>query len=429
MSFTNLPAELPSFVRIASYGPAGGDQSAQRGVAHVLDTIHDRYGEACSRVDGGLKVALERGDLHVQGADEQGAQAFLFAFIGSQDQTSSLPALDAGAALGDEVEHLMQLFAGPPRSLFDLRIALADSREEAHTLLDGYLDRMESRLRSEGFVRGCVLAGVELGEADTGSQGLRREFVLLPVDLKREQAARQVWELCVEMAGLASRAGQLHQFRSRHTLLLNQIDASEQSTQMRINEILAGLRLPLEQIEPGSLEGTLTEVTTLFSRLSILAGSMRRDDVKAQVLLRGVRSLLTRWNEEPMGPEPTNSVVEADAYESLIAPLEDYIARVDAIRAQLNTVLEAVRTYLEIQGQRTSVEEQKSSKEQLIRLVNLQEILHKLEILIVAVYITEMARIVFEAVAHERALVLTAAFIPVALGLAVLVARLLHGWE
>ncbi|RLI31973.1 hypothetical protein DRO56_04335 [Candidatus Bathyarchaeota archaeon] len=83
-----------------------------------------------------------------------------------------------------------------------------------------------------------------------------------------------------------------------------------------------------------------------------------------------------------------------------------------ALRVQLNTVLDAVRTYLSIQQQSLSLEEQKSSKEQLIRLVNLQELLHKLEILIVAVYMTEMARIVFEALWHEMANLLTASLYP-----------------
>ncbi len=119
-------------------------------------------------------------------------------------------------------------------------------------------------------------------------------------------------------------------------------------------------------------------------------------------------------------------VMEVDTYERLVAPFKDFVDRVDALRVQLNTVLDAVRTYLSIQQQSLSLEEQKSSKEQLIRLVNLQELLHKLEILIVAVYMTEMARIVFEALWHEMANLLTALFIPVALLAAILIGRLLH---
>lgn len=196
---------------------------------------------------------------------------------------------------------------------------------------------------------------------------------------------------------------------------------------MRINEILAGLRLPVEQIEPKHLEGILTEVTVLFSRLSILVGAMRRDNVKAQSLLRGLPRLFMMWNEEAVDAQPKNSTVEIDSYESLVAPFKDYIDRVEAVRVQLNTVLDAVRTYLEIQGQRMSVEEQKSAREQVTRLVELQETLHKLEIVIVAVYLTEMARIVFEAFIHEKANVLTVASIPLALLIAVLIGRLLHG--
>ncbi|MCD6263286.1 hypothetical protein J7L60_02590 [Candidatus Bathyarchaeota archaeon] len=118
--------------------------------------------------------------------------------------------------------------------------------------------------------------------------------------------------------------------------------------------------------------------------------------------------------------------MEVDTYERLVAPFKDFVDRVDALRVQLNTVLDAVRTYLSIQQQSLSLEEQKSSKEQLIRLVNLQELLHKLEILVVAVYMTEMARVVFEALWHETANLLTALFIPVALLAAILIGRLLH---
>jgi len=51
---------------------------------------------------------------------------------------------------------------------------------------------------------------------------------------------------------------------------------------------------------------------------------------------------------------------------------------------------------------------------------------HRMEVVIVAVYLTEMARIVFEAFLHEWANVLTVAFIPLALLIAVLMGLLLH---
>jgi len=56
----------------------------------------------------------------------------------------------------------------------------------------------------------------------------------------------------------------------------------------------------------------------------------------------------------------------------------------------------------------------------------LQEILHKLEVLIIASYIIEMGKLVFEAFAHEKAGILTVAFIPLALAISMAIRRLLH---
>jgi len=153
---------------------------------------------------------------------------------------------------------------------------------------------------------------------------------------------------------------------------------------------------------------------------------MRRDYVKAQSILRRIVSLYKSWLEKPLGSYPMNSSMEVDTYSSLIIPFKDFIDRVDALRVQLNTVLDAVRTYLGIQRQRLSIQEQASSKDLLARLVNLQEVLHKLEILIVAFYITEMGRLVFEVIAPEKADILTVIFIPIALLMSIVIGRLLH---
>ena len=138
---------------------------------------------------------------------------------------------------------------------------------------------------------------------------------------------------------------------------------------------------------------------------------------------------LKGWDEKPIEEVMLNSTSEMDFFESMIAPFGSFIERTEALMNQLDTVLETVRTYLGIQQQKLSIKEEASTKEQLIRLVNLQEILHKLEVLIVAVYLTEMARIVFEALAHEHANLYTALFIPVALIVSVMIGRLLHRSE
>ena len=426
MRFPNPPSWLPCHVRTATFHVEPRDDAAQPGVGEILSRIASEYGSPRSEPGDDLHMVLGASQAYVRATEEEGYQTFLFALTPTKDEGRSSSLREERTPHDDQLDELMGLLPKDPVSLFDLRLAWDAGQARAEGLLEQYLRLIPRPATSMGIVRRCLLAGLESEQAAATSRTLRGEFVLLPFHDDRRQATRVAWDLCGEMAALASHAGRLNHLRSRHTLVLEQIDASEQSTQMRINEILAGLRLPLEQIQPGDLEGTLTEVTTLFSRLSILAGAMRRDHVKAQALLRDVRRLFMRWNEQDLHSYPTNSSFQTDACETLIAPFKDYIERVEAVRGQLNTVLEAVRTYLDIQAQRTSLDEQKSSKEQLIRLVNLQEILHKLEILIVAFYLTEMARIVFEALAHERAMFLTVGFIPVALGLAVLIARLLH---
>lgn len=99
--------------------------------------------------------------------------------------------------------------------------------------------------------------------------------------------------------------------------------------------------------------------------------------------------------------------------------------RSEALKARFGTVMDSVRTYLSIQQQKLTLEEQKASREKLMRLVRLQETLHKLKVIIVAVYILERAKIVFEVVAHEQAGVLSVVFIPVALLLSVTIIRVL----
>jgi uncharacterized membrane-anchored protein len=139
-----------------------------------------------------------------------------------------------------------------------------------------------------------------------------------------------------------------------------------------------------------------------------------------------VEALLRRWNASEVEGYPTIFSMEMMRCEALSKPFKDFADRMEALRNELGTVLDTVRTYLSVEQQKLTVEEQKSSKELLARLVSLQEVFHKLEILIVAFYITEMGRLVFEAVAHEHAILLTVAFIPLAFLMAVGLTRLLH---
>ena len=412
------PVRFPSLVRIEVLQPVEGASAS----SEALSGLKSRLGDTCSEVGGWLLLDLSSAEGCVK-VSEGEAGCFLVAALGLK---SGLPSLSSGVQEDFErlVEELRSAVGSPPLSVFTIRVGLSESLEGALLHLEEYLRQAGRSARSMGVVRGCLLA--TLGEAATGlSCPIERDLAVVPFGCSLEDALDVLWGLCLDVALLASYGGRLNELRVSREPALRQIDASEKSTQMRINEIFASLRLPSEEVEEG-LEGVLREVTTLFSSLSILVSAMRRDHVRAQVLLRRIESLFRGWGEEPLKGYPTNSTLELDAYRSLVAPFGDFISRVEALRVQLNTVLDAVRTYLGIQEQKLSMEEQTSSKSLLERLVRLQEVLHKLEVLIVAFYITEMGRLVFEALAHEMVNVLTALFIPVALILAILVSRMLH---
>lgn len=378
-------------------------------------------------VEDGIRVRLGSSDVYIIGIDEDDCQIFLVAVGSLKSDAYQTLSMEEQKTYDGQIGQFTELLPDNPLSVFIIRIGWAGELGEAQDLLQRYLNQAERSIRSVGLVHGCLLATI-LEKADTVSisKPLRRELILLPLGWELPEATRTVWGLYGEIASLASYAGRLNDFRVGHDLILKQIDASEQSTQVRINEISLEMRKPIGQVKPESLEGVLREVITLFSNLSILSSAMRRDYVKAGVLLRLTKRMFRAWNEEALAQYSTNSLIETGIYEEMISPFKDFINRVDALRIQLNTILDAVRTYLGIQQQRLSIEEQASSKDQLIRLVNLQEILHKLEILIVAVYITEMARIVFEVLAHEMANLLTALFIPLALLTAIGISRILH---
>ena len=419
MRFKSAPIGFPRLAHIVAFL-----REESRDIEEILRLMGAEYGSSRSETRVGLEVVLDSAMAYITGIEDEDCRVFLIT-LDSKGRSKGLePSLEKLDDYRKLVRKLETLMPGAPISSFAIRTGLSRNFGEAQQLLKEYLSLAERSVRSVGLVRSCLLAALEDG--NSSSQTLKREFVVIPFDYEPGEATKAIWRLYGELAILASCAGRLSRLRRDHDIILRQIDASDKSTQMRINEIFASIRRSPDMAKPEMLEEVLREVTTLFSSLSILVSSMRRNYVKAKSLLRRATSLFNSWNERPLEDYQTNSSFELDSYRSLIAPFEDFIDRVDALRMQLNTVLDAVRTYLGIQEQKLSVEEQASSKDLLARLVSLQEVLHKLEILIVAFYITEMGRLVFEAVAHEKAGILTVAFIPVALVTSIIIRKMLH---
>jgi len=389
----------------------------------VLEKMQEKYGGDYSKDDCTLEFKSGRVSGYVYCETEDKIQSYLIASsridLGKKGDSSPLPRNEDP----EIIEDLKQFLLGSPVCDYTLRFIHVRDEREALTSLQR-LDGNKRRLKCAGLVGGFKLFS-RLIKNGSSVKTCSREFIILPYE-GSETDASDAWTLLFDLFSLTILSGQMHVLYNDRRLMFEQMEASETSTQMRINEIVAQLRRPVEEIKPSDLEDVLKEITVQFSRLSTLSSTMTRDHVKIKAIFRKLRGLLHGLNERPCENYVTITSDVTEEHENIIEPFEVFIGRAEALQSQLNTVLDSVRTYLGIQQQKMSIVEQTSSREQLVRLVNLQEILHKLEILVVAFYLTEMARIVLETVSHENAGLLTAAFIPFALLISILIGKVLN---
>lgn len=413
----------PNLVCIVTCRSETADSSVKESASETLRVISQRYESKCSLSSGGLSFSSESMAGYITGIDHGVWHIFL---LGLGEDRAEPFSVEDRPGYRNQMNQFLALLPEKRFSLLTVHLGWTLGRDDAEVVLKDYLRAVGSHPECLGVVHGCLLATLRERKAFESSGVQEREMAVVSFSPTRGETGDYVWALLDDLARLALYEAELGLLVSERRAMFDQIEASERSTQLRINQIFADIRRPPDQLKPADLESLLTEVTILFSRLSVAASAMTRDNVLAESHLGDMRSLFRKWGDGGVGGYPAYSAVEMDRYERLVAPFKDFVTRVDALRVQLNTILDAVRTYLGIQQESLSIEEQKSSKDQLVRLVNLQEILHKLEILIVAVYITEMARIVFYAVDSQTADLRTALFIPVALILAMLIGRFLH---
>jgi len=231
-----------------------------------------------------------------------------------------------------------------------IKIFYTENQEKAKEILLNYIQVNSTSLQSAGFVKGCFLATFE----DT-----RDSIHLIIISYeKREFVVNAVWTLLRNIVTISSHVEEMDSLYTNRKLMFEQIDSSESSTQIWINKILAKMRKPVDEIKPDDLENILRVITIQFSRLSTLASSIRRDQVKVEGLDRSLNNLLKKWNEKPMDYHQTTSLVEIEHFENLKAKFRDFLERVEALMAQLDILLDSVRTYLGIKQQKLSIIEQ-----------------------------------------------------------------------
>ena len=421
MQTDESPKWFPFSIYITAYHV---DSEGELKLEDIIEKLFQKYGGNYSRELNRLEFKSGTISSYLTSLSVRNYIIFIIAMGSSESKLENMNLIPSYKEYSELIKDIRDTLPREPDSVCTLRTMYTTNESRAKDLLHDYAKDREQSLISAGVVRSCVLA--MFGSRSSSMPVLPKEIIVIPYGRNLKTNLDSIWKFIFEICSLELYSLEMGKLYSDRKLMFDQIDASEDSTQLRINEILAEMRRPVDEIQSSNLENILKDITIQFSRLSTTSSSMRRDHIKAQALLRNTKNLLKEWNEKPLDEAKMNSSAEIDYLESLIAPFRDFIERTAALTAQFNTVLDSVRTYLGIQQQKMSIMEQTSSREQLVRLVNLQEILHKLEILIVAFYLTEMARIVFETLTLESSNLLTVAFIPIALLISVFISRMLH---
>jgi hypothetical protein len=308
-------------------------------------------------------------------------------------------------------------------STFTVSIFPLGGEKEGETLLKQYSDPPSRRRRGIGKVGRCLVSLSEAGAGDEPS--FDRSCFIMPLNRTGRSIDDGVEWIVEGTRRLALHAAEVSDQYSRSKGVFSVVESGEEEISVKIEEFLWKLMQP-EPVDLKTLESWLSYVMERESTTSAILSAIRIGHAEAREALSKAESVLGEWTEGRVGEHPTNLEQERASHRGVMWPFEKAIVRAEGLENRLMAVMEEVRTYLSLQQQKNSIEEQKASRDQLERLVNLQETLHKLEILIVAFYILEMARLVLDAVAHEYVNMLSAALIPVALLASILISRALH---
>lgn len=197
------------------------------------------------------------------------------------------------------------------------------------------------------------------------------------------------------------------------TRVLREIETGSTAEMQRLNE-----SLPTATTE--TLKESLHELSAGFAKLATLNTQFQHRFSAAITYKDILRTAFQAWREQPL-----------DNYLPLSAPIlrssttisGDYgqlLARVERVRKQKADVINILRTKIDLLERDQSMALQRNMHETAKSQMTMQVTIEGLYIFIVAFYLTELARIVFEAL-EERGIIetspslLAAFFIPVAL--------------
>lgn len=105
-------------------------------------------------------------------------------------------------------------------------------------------------MEGAALTKGNLIA--RLSEPESKREVVSRDWIIISYEGGIEGATSMVWAFIIDASSLLAYLGEMNRMFFERELMFQLMDASERSTQFRINEILAELRKPVDEI--GSLE-------------------------------------------------------------------------------------------------------------------------------------------------------------------------------
>jgi|GEM_PF-2708426 len=254
-----------------------------------------------------------------------------------------------------QAQPILSMLPKNPILFLSIFAGLTTSRGEALNLVRQYSEYVGCRKVSAGIIGNCLLGTFRKTPGETSAEFLRLELVLSSMNLTFPQVKNVTSELLVDIRNLAINLGKLDRLYRLCQPYFPQMDPQEVEIHEKIEGILNRMR-QTEPVELETLKSWLSDVMERFSTLSILSGLIKRDQITAKTYVEENKNLLSRWSETSFEGYPTNTLMETIEYNSISKPFEDFVGRTEALRIQLETVSDMIRTYLSIRQQEQSSE-------------------------------------------------------------------------
>jgi uncharacterized protein YqgV (UPF0045/DUF77 family) len=319
----------------------------------TLGLIKQSYApETVEEYDKGIKITLPDARCTVELTKERDCALFSIAI--NHPGTDSAPEeWQTGLeSYQRQLEAIMDILPRKPSLVVSVYIAPTGSQNEALNLVKRYSVYSGRPKFALGMVSSCLLATFRTA-ADNAVSKRNLLLFLIDKDFPGEETA--VIDLLADIKRMAVNLVNINRLYQLCQPYFPQLDPGGTEIQEKIDVIINRIR-QTEPVELETLKSWLSEVMERFSTLSIMSGLIRRDQINIRAYIDENVNLLNRWGEIELAAHPTNTLIETIDYNGIIQSFDDFVDRTQALRTELETISDMVRTYLGIRQQEQNSE-------------------------------------------------------------------------